>query len=241
MNLSHIQYSIDDINSKIRDRYSDHENEVFPILDGAFDPAEYYSNQSYKIMWLMKEPYEKDERYGDWSLPDFFKTNFAGFYNNLVKGIPGRTWQPVVYTSYGLLNQFKKWDEMSFIRDKPDMVKILGKISWVNIQKLPSETGCQTHYDNIKKAYTRNKDILNEQIDLLDPDIIICGNTFSIIKEDWGRPKEEKFDMLEYCNIGKRLIINAYHPAQFNIKRERYVNNIIETVKNWAHPYLLAK
>lgn len=231
--VKNFQEQIALLNDEIRKAYSDNEEEIFPIYDGALNPEEYFMNPSYKILWLMKEPYDGGEREGEWSLPDFFIDDYDRFYNDLIKGSSGRTWQPAVYASYGILNNFTNWDEMSYIRDEPSMVKVLGKIAWVNIQKLPSETGKKTDIKNVHDAYKKHKVILNKQIELLNPDIIICGNTFSVIREDLGNPVTTKFDMVEYFFNNGKLFINAYHPAQFQISRERYVNNIIQCAKEW--------
>lgn len=235
MNIKKIEKSINELDDLIRNRYTDFENNVHPVIDGALDPSKYFDNSSFRMMWLLKEPYDKkDERTGCWSIPDHFMNNYDQFYKDLVRSKFGKTWQPVVYASYGILNGFKSWKEMPYIWDEPEMVRILGKVAWVNIHKLPSLTGSSTHIGNIIASYRQNGEVLKEQIQLLDPDIIICGNTFSVVKEDWGNPKEEKFDMVEYCTIGKRLIVNAYHPAQRTITRERYINNIVECVKQWS-------
>ncbi|MEO5775742.1 MAG: hypothetical protein ABIQ27_02490 [Flavobacterium sp.] len=227
------QARIKAINIEIENAFVDQENEVGPIYDGALDSAKYFDNTRLKILWLMKEPYD-DEREGYWSLPELFTTKYDTFFSDLIKGTSGRTWQPVVYISYGILNEFKNWDEIPFISNDPSIVKSLEKVAWVNIQKLPSETGKSTNMKNIYSAYNNHKQLIQNQIEILNPDVIICGNTFKVLKDYFGAPKEVTYDMIEYYEIGKRLVINAYHPAQLQITRERYVNNIVECVKNWS-------
>lgn len=234
MTTQTFKQQLEQLNHEIKEMYSDNVEEVYPIYDGPMDPEAYLENSSYKIMWLMKEPYEEGEREGDWSLPEFYQEDYPGFLQKIIFGKSGRTWQPVVYASHGILNDFQIWDDMPDISKDDTMVNVLGKIAWVNIQKLPSLTGTNTDFNNIYEAYTKNKNLLHKQIELLNPDVIICGNTFQVVKDYWGNPELEIFDAVEYFSSNDKLIINAYHPAQYTISRERYVNSIIECVKQWS-------
>ncbi len=223
---------MEDLNEEIMHSCCDTMNEVYPISDGPMDIAEYYNTPQLKIVWLMKEPYETGEREGGWSIPGLYSDNYPRFFTDLINGASGRTWQPVVYATYGILNDFALWDEIPFIRNDPAIVKVLSKVAWVNIQKLPSEIGTSTNIGHIHEAYNKHKTILKRQINLLDPDLVICGNTFSVIADDLGNPKPIFLnDNLECYSLGKRLYINVYHPAQRRITREKYVNDIVSCVK----------
>lgn len=222
-----------ELNQKIKEAFVDTENEVEAILDGAFDSEKYFYNKGFKILWLMKEPYD-DGGNGAWSLPELFTKDYNTFFSGLIMGSSGRTWQPVVYVSYGILNKFQNWDEIPFIKDDPSIVKVLENVAWINIQKLPSITGRSTNMSNIYSSYNKHKELIQNQVEVLNPDIIICGNTFDVVKEYFGNLQKTIYDMIEYYVAGKRLIINAYHPSQRQIKRERYVNNIVKCVENWS-------
>lgn len=233
MNLTEFKRQINDLNVEIKGAYADHENEVNPIFDGAFNCKEYYNSKSPKIMWLIKEAYEEGEREGGWSYPDFYTNDYERFYRDLIRGKSNSTWQPIVYASYAIHNNFYSWEDLPDIDDDPAIVKILDKIAVVNIQKLPSETGSRTEMPNIFAAYEKHKAIINKQIELLNPDVIICGNIFSVIKNDLKILEEGKFNSVEYHLTAKRLFINAYHPAQKTISREDYVNDIIRCVNEF--------
>lgn len=46
------------INSTIKSDIED----TFPILDGVFDPEKYLASK-YKILWILKEPYDEIRRF----------------------------------------------------------------------------------------------------------------------------------------------------------------------------------
>ena len=214
--------------------YYDIENDIKPIEDGALKPETYFQKDKLRIMWLMKEAYESDEREGGWSLPGLYSTKYDRFYSDLVNGRSGKTWQPVIYASYGILNEFSDWDEIPFIKNDPSIVKALDNVAWVNIQKLPSETGSRTNMNNISVSYAKNKKVLWDQIDFLNPRIVLCGKTFHIIKSDLNileKGSFEGFESVEYYLTAERVYLNANHPAQFNISREKYVNDIVYCIE----------
>ncbi len=64
----------------------------------------------------------------------------------------GKTWQPIVYSSYGILNDFVLWDDIPTINNEHSIVKALDYIAWVNINKLPSVTETITIIGNIHEA-----------------------------------------------------------------------------------------
>jgi len=239
MTLKEFEKKLNDLNDEIRDNISDNENEIFPIFDGPLSVKEYF-NAPIKIMWLMKEAYD-DEGNGDWSFTDFYTNDYQRFYTDLVRGKSNKTWQPVVYTTYGILkecnNEYIEYDHIPFIWNKPEIVKCLSNIAWVNIQKLPSKNGTNTDMNHIKEAFDLYFPIINKQIELLNPDIIICGGLFrtpGFLEKIFGYSIKEKLDSkswVEYSVINDKLVISAYHPS-YVCDKEKYINEIIDVVRN---------
>lgn len=231
MSLAEFKERIQDLNTRIKEQVTLFDEEVYPIYDGALHETEYFYNNPIKILWLMKEPYEKEDREGSWSLSELYEYDYNKFYKELIIGKHRATWQPVVYVSYGILNDFVLWDDIPFIRNKPEIAKELSKVAWVNIQKLPSITAQKTEIGNIYEGYRNHSNLINEQIELLNPNVIICGNTFQVIKEDWGLSNIQKYNSVEFAFHNNCIVVNTYHPAQRTIKREQYVNDIINCIK----------
>jgi hypothetical protein len=134
------------------------------ISDGIVNIEEYF-NSKIKILWVLKEAYDSDgksngEIQGNWSLTEIMgKPNFL----DLV-GRSRKTWEPIVYASWGILNDFAKYDDMDYIRDKPEMVSILRKIAFINIQKIAAESTSKNSL--IEKSYNQHRNILLKQIEI---------------------------------------------------------------------------
>jgi len=213
--------------------YNELEEDREPIFDGALNPERYFENHvnnvSPKIMWLMKEPYdEEDGSGGGWGFAQMFK--IGRFPKDIVFGGSKPTWQPVVYITYGLLNDYAYWDEMDYIRNNYKMMEVLDNISWVNIQKLPSKQYNNTNMGHIYEAYEKHKALLHKQINFLNPDVIICGGTFNIVCSDFDCVYKGTVGNADYYKANNRVVIDAYHPAK-RLNRENYVDSVINAVK----------
>lgn len=204
------------------------DEEIGPIYDGALNFDKYYKSPI-KIMWLMKEAYDHDS--SGYAMQDFFKEGSTSYLDKLVRSSVHPTWQPVVYTSFGILNNVR-WKDMPWIREDDSIAEVLEQIAWVNINKSPSKTFTVTNSANVAAALdlTDAKKLLWDQIELLNPDIIICGNTFEFIQADLIIGKTVKKENIEYYFANGRHFINAYHPAQRvkGLTREKYCNEIID-------------
>lgn len=230
MNIEDFIKRVDDIQLEIREHYQD------PFLDGAFHSRE-YCESPIRILWLMKEPYGQS-----FSYTDFFTEKYDQFYSDLIKGRPGKTWVPVLYVSYAILNNFLTYDTVKKLKleNDKDAARVLGKIAWVNIQKEASTTGSSTYNRNIKKAWSNDRELIMKQIDILDPHLVICGNTYSIIREDFiSTAPEASNEFVPYYITNNRIFIDPYHPSYSKrgiIDFGQYVDDIVRTVK-----YLLRK
>jgi hypothetical protein len=219
--------NIQKLNKEVETRFT--ENTRQPIYDGPLHPEEYFKSRI-KIMWLMKEPYdEANGEGGGWGF-DLWTTD-EKFRKGLVFGGAKGTWQPAVYTTYGIQNNFMPYDNMNFIRDDHSMIDCMKSVAWVNIQKLPSKNTVRTVMDDVYSSYNIHKDILKRQLELLSPDIVICANTLNVIKDDFDlRPWPNPIFNEAYTN-GRTLFINTYHPAQRTISRKRYIDGLIDCIK----------
>lgn len=224
-NYETIKQQLEELNSEIKTRITDEKNDRHPIYDGAIS-LEDYLNSKIKILWLLKEAYdEKDGKGGNWSYSEECKNE--EFVKKLVFGDPYRTWQPIVQISSAILNGFEKKNIDN------EMIKILNKISILNIQKLPSKNGAQTNMDDVYEAFEKFSDIILRQIEVLQPHIIICGYTFDVINQKLDIENLVKSESCSYCKKGDTLIIKAYHPAQWaSVDRELYIDHIILAAKN---------
>jgi hypothetical protein len=220
------------IEELIHEKYVDESGNCYPIVDGIVN-IEKYVESKFRILWILKEPYDDFEKGsskgGGWHYCENFLA-LPNFYDR-VKGIP--TWHTIIYTSYGILNDFQQYDQMPFIRNDKSMAEIIRSVAVINVQKLPGFT--RTNDDRIWSAYQKHRDILLKQINTYDPDIIIGGNTLQHFFDDLGiKDILKNKGSVKYATKNSKIFIHAYHPAQTQITRDKYVNDIINVTKEWA-------
>ena len=159
-----------------------------------------------KILVLLKEAYGGE---ANWSLSE--KLLKEGPWNN--------TWNRIAEWSYGLLStdsgKITPYDKLNHKRAND----FLQKIAIMNIRKSGGET---SSVDNEIKQYAiyDKKEIIRE-IELIDPDIVICGGSIILNSLDEISNKQiikNPSDLISYYYsdaIGKkeRLFIDFYHPA----------------------------
>ena len=208
------------------------EKEIMPIRDGVCDFAGYL-NSNPKVMWILKEPNgqiaEDELEGGGWSIVE------ESFRNDIEGVAKQPTWQPIIYVMYGYMNGLK-YDDMSYIRDDIDMAKVLQRIAYLNVGKMP---GYRTSYDcNMWQLYEQWKPILDRQIETYSPDVIIFGNTFEYFRKYFEQKGLENVgstpEWIDMYKSDNRLLLSAWHPAARKSKKE-YVDTLIE-VLNMYYP-----
>ncbi|MBO4720456.1 MAG: hypothetical protein J5658_11360 [Prevotella sp.] len=195
-----------------------------PVTDGVMDIDEYLKS-SPRIMWVLKEPWDDIDENGipcggGWDMSEVFEKDDA--WKN-------RTWQPIIYASYGITNRCL-WKDMDWIRDDTRMANVLKKIAYINVSKMPGYT--KSDGEKIRSAYSNWRDVLLEQIKMYEPQIIIFGYTFELFKNDlMGMDTEpiyrEDGVIHVYEKDGAKLL-DVYHPNQRIISRELYIDSIIK-------------
>lgn len=223
-----------EIESEIDKEYFDPSGNTSPIIDGIVDIEKYFQTAP-KILWILKEPYDDQEDGmaigGGWHLSKDFLAK-KDFYDRM--GRSRNTWHPIIYISYGIINDFMPWNGMYLIRNKPSMVDVVQQIAVINVKKMPGLTRTY-NFTQIQKAYTEHKELLNRQIELYNPDIIIGGSTLHLFYDQIGIIQSELIEMnsVKYVIKKGKLYIAAYHPGQTQIKRDAYVDDIISTSKEF--------
>jgi hypothetical protein len=236
--ITELQELADKIDNLIKTTINSSNSETFPILDGIIDINKYF-NCKFKILWILKEPYDEFDENGEpcgggWRTADAInpKTTIKDFTG----GRP--TFEPMIYTIWGILNEFNLWENMDSVEDDPTMIDALKSIAYINVKKLPGHTTSPESI--IENAYSSSKEILLKQITDYNPDIIIGGSTLHHFFNDLGFKREEmvKHESLNYIIKENKIYIDAYHPAQrtnsTGVTKQQYCNDIINAVKVWV-------
>jgi hypothetical protein len=199
------------------------------ITDGVVDVGEYY-NAPIRILWMLKEPYcDKLDGGGLWSMTDGLNVRASG-----TKKDSQGTWHPIIYSTWGILNNFMPYEEMPKIDSYPQLNAVLKQIAFVNVQKMPA--GTRTNNRDIQEAFKENKELLLQQIHTYRPHIVIGGNTLHLFKKCLNIGPEDELSFGHFTK-DRRLYINTMHPAQTKISRAEYVNKIIQRAKDWKALY----
>lgn len=195
------------------------------IRDGIVNLTK-YQNSKFKILWVLKEPNNGGPG-GDWSLRDFHKD--VTVYSRWRK-----TYQKIIYTSYGILTSTEKFKDIPKITNdgKIDGKNILENVAIINIKK---NGGYSTSYQKtINQNYVLHKDFLKTQIELINPDIIINASRVWNLFHDYCGDNFKNVKHFQYGYNNAKLIIHAYHP---NARYEdvKYFKNIMEAFFNWKN------
>lgn len=204
------------------------------IIDGVID-AESYLNSKIKIAWFLKEAYSNEK--DGYHIMKHLGQDDA--YESFFKNIATQTWHPIIYVSYGALNEFTFYDDMYYIRDRPEMCDVIQNIAIINANKMPSITGTYTLHKNLTEGFDSFKELIQQQIQVLQPQVHIFCNTFHLYKDLFNLTDSEivsQSDYLKKCTVyykEDKLFLDVYHPANRILDRETYVDQIIESIKGW--------
>ena len=202
-------------------------NNFLPIKDGVAD-LNGYANSKLKVAWVLKEPWDdEDENHnpegGGWSLINdcFNNLTLESYRKNPV-------WQKVAYVMYGFRN-YQKWNDMPWIRNKPEMLYEIRSVAWLNVSKMPGGKVSSDVY--IGNAYRDIwQPVLQAQLEVYQPDVIIFGKTFQHCHGEFAnKVKIEKYcnSMLDFYMAGNKVLIDTYHPGR---KGGLYVDSLIDAL-----------
>lgn len=194
------------------------------ILDGIIDPDKYFKSK-YKILWILKEANDSEPNegvIGDWDLRGLIRKGITEYT------YWKRTYLPIVYTSWGILNDFATWKDIPDYDDDPSILDVLKQIAIINIKKYPG--GSMSNEKEIASTYKIFKDVLLKQIEVTDPNILIFGGTIEHFIDDLSISRDIINTNGSYFD-GSKLFIKNYHPNQRRIKREAYCMHNINSAK----------
>lgn len=241
MTLKRLQHDIDEKIAEAARQYGLATKDVEPIYDGVSDEAGYLSSKL-KVAWVLKEPYDDVDENGKPCGGGFSITKdcFADRDDEWFKSSNGQdlvranqTWQRIVFVMYGYRNGLT-YAEMDYPRDNRRMFDVLMTTGWVNLSKMPAYTSSSDSL--VKLNYLRYwREIVQRQIEILDPDVLIFGKTFDIYKsgltDDSGIVDVgdgDKAGWVKHHKMGKRHLLQTYHPGR---KSGDYIDALIRMLK----------
>lgn len=143
------------------------ENKGTFVRDGVVSEEDYDSSDL-KILFILKEV--NDAGGGGWDLRDYIRN-----------GPRSQSWNTVTRWVKGIreIEREIKWEEIKKIEGS-DRLLTLRSIAAMNLKKVPG--GGSSNKSEIEKWASNNRDQLNKQFKLYNPDITICCGTGTIVK-----------------------------------------------------------
>lgn len=207
-------------------------NDCQPVFDGVSNPIEYL-NASSKILWILKEPYDDFEN-GKPKGGGFRMLNVMNDMRH--KGKFSLTFRRIAQVSFGILNNAPTWNHIC-AQNISTLSEVFDKIAYINVKKT---IGGKVSPDPVvRKAYQSDRDILMEQLTIINPDIIIFGGTYKAgIFDDFVFQTNKKGFIQNirgaYFYQDGRIYIASLHPAA-RISSHTYCWDIINAVQNWQN------
>jgi hypothetical protein len=188
------------------------------IADGAVE-LDRYIQAKIKILWVLRET----NGGGSWDLRDFLKQPFS--YNKWHS-----TFGSVAKISHCLLNNIKP-EDLNF--DAKSVVKALKYIAVININKKGGGSRIGPSYELHSKRFV---DIIQSQIQLLSPELIIAAGTldklpmYAQYKDNLGNAP---FGAVQLSD--NQWLVKSYHTAQISISVPHMYETMLSALKksNW--------
>lgn len=174
-----------------------------------------YNNASLNITFILKETNEKED--GGYDLTEFLRDGAVG----------GCIWNNVSRFSAGII--FKEDFDMVEDLDKYDRKKYLAPISVINLKKTPGKA--KSNNSEIDKFAKEDREYIKNQVEIYNPDLIICGGTgdmfikniLDLDSESWTYVSK----YLRYLIYNDKLIVDTYHPACRKRKKDLFENIVL--------------
>ena len=226
MTVEQLKNEEDAIRECVSRSYVDPSGAALPIYDGVVNPSVYLAATT-RILWILKEPCDEDDRSGGgWSLTEHL-LNQRPF--EMAKG---PTFRPIIYVVYGILNRIQHYADIPRISAANQMALLLRSIAFINAKKLPGLK--RSRNEEILETYRASRELILKQIHTYDPNYILgCRPHMSVIMQDLGAKQDdiETHNNVRYFRLaGNCLLLEVFHPAQTTIRREQYVNDILHVV-----------
>lgn len=230
MTAEEVKKAQEEINQEVINRSRNAKYDKGYILDGIAD-IEGYINSSPRIAWILKEAWDKGP--GDWNL---ISEVILTTTKDTISATP--SFKRVAYTSWGLQTD-SNWDDIPWITQDENVSNAIKKIAWLNISKIAGDT---TSPDSrITAAFEVWNDILNKQLDVFDPQVIILGNTFKWVEKFLGieniAPIKNE-SAWAYVRRDGKVIIWTFHPSKI-MKDQEYIDDIVTVLRKAREVYNL--
>ena len=170
------------------------------VKDGVVDEESYIKSHP-KVMLVLKEVNDTQDG-GNWDLREFLKT--ADY---------SPTWNVVTRWMRGIqeLNTEIPWEKIEKIKQK-DRQNYLKLLCVMNLKKAPG--GSTTIDEELTRIAEEDKEYLNEQFHIYEPDLVICGS--AIVSTLFHKSVKLEFDF-KWKMTSRGIWYHEYQPNKYII------------------------
>ena len=135
---------------------------------------------------------------------------------------PWTMWRKVAIWTQAIHNAFNEniceYDD-EVLRSKEK--EIIDRIAVVNVKK--SNGGSKSEYEDLKKYALEDRLEIKRELEIIQPDIIVCGNNLSLLKLVLGEELQNDDTWDNMLALWKdTLVLDYYHPAVHYPNRVNY-------------------
>ncbi len=190
------------INDRLEVLYKNYYGENYPniVRCGVVDEVKYLSKKP-RICFVLKETHSSEN---GWSLPLSLRRNV----DNGMETKFSYTWVQAGIWAYAIHNGFNEYQQLN----KPDIIREgLGSIAVINLKKTGGSA--RAIPEQIADSSQAEVSLWQSELEIIDPELIICGKTFKNVCDNLNLPTEK---LLEHN--GKN-----YYYAQYEVNEHRSV------------------
>lgn len=172
------------------------------VRDGIIDPNKWKYVQC-RVLFINKEAYDDKKPNQDWDLRELIRDNW--------KGPAFKIWWLIAYWAYAIHNwKSCRIPQMPNTKEEYELAsKALLSSAAINVKK--SDGKKSSDNDEINDYVKKDGIFIKKQIELIDPQIIICGNVWEHIKEHIWPEATERYHMVYKAD--KYIFIDLWHPS----------------------------
>lgn len=183
-------------------REKHHQKHCF-IKDGVVDTVRWRCADP-KVLFLLKEAYDDNGR-SSWDLRRYLRKEPSALNNP--------TWRNAAYWCYAIHHIKRgRLPGLPFLPERKaeydHAVELLLSSAVVNIKK--SKGQHRSSNIDIEGYARRDRELIQKQINLIKPDVVICGNTWQFV-EAWFPNRKQLWDGV--YRVEQRLFVNYWHPS----------------------------
>jgi hypothetical protein len=147
------------------------------IRDGIIDYSRWQKAKK-RILFIVKEGYTPDPE----GKPDGLSTKGWDLCKDLREspGFYGNTWREAAYWSHGIMHSKDGIFPQLSKLNTDEVLDTFRSTAVMNVKKTPG--GKTSNWDELAEYVLKHRDLLKKQIDLIAPEVIICGGTWGLIK-----------------------------------------------------------